>query len=1038
MKWLCLVILLCHLTAACQTSARQPLQFQYFGLEDGLSQSNPYCVLQDKNGFLWIGTQDGLNKYDGYRFTVYRNYGKTPATLSSKWIYALAEDKENILWIGTGKGLNRLNTHSLSVETFLHSPTDKNTISSNDIKALLVDHQGLVWIGTSNAGISVLDYRRKKVKRHSYTFGNSQGISGNSVQCIYEDQQGNVWIGTTKGLSCFDRRKKIFIHYGKNSVDANSLSGNNITAILQDKDGVLWFGTDNDGLTRFDPTHKKFTRIENKPGGENSLSNKRINGMVEDNRGVLWLATGDGLVLFDRKRGLFSEYNVVPGDAKSLRGNNVTSIAKGQEGLIWIGNRGLLRYNAQATPFSHYRKNSMDKNSLSHNQVWPITEDENGLLWIGTLGGGLNSFDRTNNKWTHYLHHDKNPASLLHNDVWHLFAGRNQKLWINTGAGLDCMNLQTKQLKHYPYNAANKEGLSAKPLVSQVIEDRKGNIWAGTVDGLNMLNPSSGKFSHFKHDPTDKKTISGNSISCVKEAKEGGLWVGTFYNGLNYFDPVKKIAKRYQHDPADSTTVGNTSIYCLLETAGKLWIGGDMGVDCLDLLTGKATHLREKDGLPNETIMAIVEDKKERLWFSSNQGIFSYHPAQKEFHYFNTADGLQSMEFNGYSSWYSQRTGEIYFGGVNGFNVFHPDSIRKNSHKPAVFIHRLKRFNTDTTGTLSESNLMDKQSLILPYNENLFSLEFLSLSLSNPHRNKYCYKLEGLRDQWIQLGTTREVTFAGLPPGEYTLLVKGSNGSGIWNEKPTALSITITSPWYRTWWFYSLLAVATAFVLYTFFRFRMQQKMRLLQLRNRLHRDLHDDLGATMSSIKVSAEMLGKKDTDPIIKELIRQNAADMIDRLEVISWATNPQHDNVKSLVSVMLRFARPVLSATGTELVFETKNVHDETVLPGDIRQNVFMVFKETINNVIKYAEASRCTVCLQLKNHQLVLEITDNGKGYNGVVKGGGAGMKNMHKRAEEMGGTLDVQTILDKGTAIKLSVPYPFKLPRTSYKQMKKIQ
>jgi nitrate/nitrite-specific signal transduction histidine kinase len=305
------------------------------------------------------------------------------------------------------------------------------------------------------------------------------------------------------------------------------------------------------------------------------------------------------------------------------------------------------------------------------------------------------------------------------------------------------------------------------------------------------------------------------------------------------------------------------------------------------------------------------------------------------------------------------------------------------------------------------------------------------MDFTNPAANKFAYKLEGVDKDWVIFEGRNFATYSHLSPGNYRFLVKAAISRGIWNDKPEILQFKILTPWYGTWWFYSLCAIAIATIIYLLFKYRLQQKLRVLQIRNRLHRDLHDDVGATLSSVKAYSELLGKNGNSEIISGLIKENAAEMIDRLEVISWATNPHYDNFKSLVNAMLKFARPITYSHGIELYFEKRGFEDEMMLPGDVRQNILLIFKEAINNMIKYAEADKCDISFVIKNQKLLLQVKDNGQGYDGRIKGGGAGLKNMHKRAEEMNGTMQMETAPGKGTLIRLTIPHPFKIPNTWY-------
>ncbi len=809
----CLKILLLALFPALG-NAQQRLRFEHFAAEQGLSQHAIICMVQDHNGFIWIGTQDGLNKYDGYRFTTFRNDPADKMSLSNKYILSLAKDKENNIWVGTQAGLNRLNTFTQQAERFVYSSTDSNTISSDEVKSLFVDHTGLVWAGTVN-GLNTLNYQTKKIVRYYHHENDPNSIVDNNILCINEDKKGNVWIGSAKGLNYFDRASSRF-------TQIKGLPPGSVQCVTEDTEGNIWIGTSN-GLSRFEPLQKNIILYKHNKADKNSLNSNNVSGILESEPNILWITTSNGLSVFDKKTNSFKQYRNIIGDAKSLGVNGLNNILKDLEGNIWIGSAdGVNKHNPQVNSFSHYFHNPADENSLSHNSVWPVLEDSDGIIWVGTLGRGLNRLDRTNNKWSHYKHNANDLNSLGEDNVWYISEGSNGKLWITTSRGLDCFDRKTGKFEHYDPNKKDSTSLSSGTALHQVIEDSKGNVWVATDIGLDKLDIKTGKFKHFRTDPTNISTISGRFLSCISETRNGKLLIGTFENGFNIYDPERNTFKRFVHSPEDSTSINNRDVYCAREDRnGKIWIGGDVGIDCLDPVTGIAKHYRVKDGLVNETVYGIEEDEKGKLWISTNWGIARLDPETRQFKNFDISDGLQGFEFNGFGSRQNKRTGEMFFGGVYGFNVFHPDSIKDNPYKPFVYINKLKRYNIGkSSGLPAEELLLGSNSITLSYKDNMLSFEFVCLSLSKPAKNQYAYQLKGYSDQWYQLGTKREVTFAGLPPGHYTLFVKGSNGDGVWNDTPAELSITILPPWWKTWWAYTLYALLFLTLLFVFIWYR--------------------------------------------------------------------------------------------------------------------------------------------------------------------------------------------------------------------------
>lgn len=790
--------------------AQTDLKFEYLTQEDGLSQVSIHCLLRDRNGWLWAGSQDGLNRYNGYQVTVYRSDADNPNSLVSSDIHCLAEGQGGILWIGTQNGLSRFNTMTHRFQRFVHTPGNLNCLTNNDIKSVLVDHTGLIWIGTSE-GLNVLDERTGKIKRYLYQARGSkeytydprqpQGINDKSIRCLLEDKKGDLWVGTAHGLNYFDRKSDRFIEYHQQPTHLADLSDNTINCLAEDIQGNLWIGGMKEGgVTRFDLQTRKFSHYS----FPDALRSDEVRGMIDNGKGVLWITTNRGLTLLNTKTLQFAQYHSVPGNPRGLRNDDLESIIKDREGIIWIAGREIAKCRPQTTFFNHYFYNPLNNNSLSGNKVWPIVEDKEGIVWVGTIDeSGLNRFDRRTNQWMHYKHNPGDPNSLGNNKVWHLVEGRDDKLWMTTGNGLNCLDKKTGKFTHYVHDRNNPKSLGETTNVSQVMEDSKGNLWVGTRGGgLNRMIGRTGKFERFTHHPNDPYSISGDDICSLHEDKTGKIWIGMWKKGLCCYDPLTHRFKRYLPDPANAKCLLNENTYCIEEDrSGKIWIGGPEGVNCLDPKTDEIKQYREKEGLPNRVVYGIEEDRQGRLWMSTNRGIARLDPKTNQFAYFDTSDGLQSLEFNGFSSGKSKKTGELFFGGMNGFNIFQPDSVRESTFRPVVLINSLRRFNL---GTSFEEILTGKKDISLSYDDNMLTFEFLSLSLDKPAQNQYAYQLKGFSDQWYQLGTKREVTFAQLASGNYTLLVKGSNGNGIWNETPVQLRITIHPPWWLTWWAYSV------------------------------------------------------------------------------------------------------------------------------------------------------------------------------------------------------------------------------------------
>jgi signal transduction histidine kinase/ligand-binding sensor domain-containing protein len=807
------------------------VKFERLSREQGLSQSSVLCIRQDRQGFMWFGTNDGLNRYDGYNFAVYKHDVLDSNSLSDSRVSAICEDSAspNTLWIGTlGGGLNKFDREKEHFTRFVHDPKTPRSLSHNSVWSIHEDRAGALWIGTQGGGLNKLDREKGQFIRFVYDPNNPHSLSHNHILAIYEDRAGTLWIGTNGGgLNQFDRENEQFIRYVNDPKEPQSLSHNHISAIYEDHAGALWVGT-LDGLNQFDREKKQFIRFGNDPKNPHSLSHNHVLSIHEDRAGTLWIGTkGGGLNQFDREKKQFLRFGNDPKNLHSLSDNVVVSLYCDASGILWIGTEigGLNKLDRDKERFDHVAHDPNNPNGLNNNTVMSIYEDRAGALWIGTWGGGLNKLDRERRQFSRYINDPKNPHSLGSNLVFSIYevslATAGNTLWIGTfGGGLNKFEREKAHFTRYVNDPNNPQSLSDNNVWS--IYASRNTLWIGTYSGgLNKLVLSEGEgFTRYANDPNKPNSLSHNLVSSIYEDHAGTLWIGTGGGGLNQFNREKEQFIRYVNDPSNPHSLSHNMVFSIYETSlsrhGRvrrtLWIGTGGGLNEFDVDSGRFTRYTEKDGLPNNVILAILEDRSGRLWLSTNKGISCFdpsRPAGKNFRNYDVSDGLQSNEFNA-SAYHKSRRGEMFFGGINGFNVFHPDSIQDNPYPPPVVITAFKRYNTDDAEgiAVNEKGISAKQAITLSYKDNVLAFEFAALSYRNNFKNQYAYKLEGFNDNWIQLGTKRDITFTNLDPGKYILRVKASNNDGVWNEQGAALHLIITPPWWRTRWAYAIYALA--------------------------------------------------------------------------------------------------------------------------------------------------------------------------------------------------------------------------------------
>ncbi len=850
----------------------QKTVFEHISLKQGLSQSTVNCILQDQQGFIWFGTFDGLDKYDGYNITVYKNIPGDSTSLSHNWVYSLCEDSSGTLWVGTlGGGLDKFDRKTERFTCFQNIPGDSSSIDNDEVLSLYEDNKGILWIGTKNGlnkMVSNSDIDRKDYSDHvrfihyanNFNAGNNLINANNINQIYYEDNSGGLLIASNYGLERFDTEKESFRHYFPDRLLKNIFG--KINTIYIDQFNSMWVGT-NEGLFKINmddnPPNKDslltFIRYRHDPKDPNSLSDDKITSIkvttsALPGENVLWVGTADGLnkaVLSENKNNLnggskklyFLHYHHDTNNPNSLSSNSITSIYKDRSGILWIGtvDGGVNKLYQKKQKFHAYLYNSDQPNGLITDPIRTICEDHTGMLWFGSWHGGLVMFDRQKNKFVRFLTNKNNVNSISSNWVTSIFEDRSGALWIGAGA-LDRL---------YRTNDSGTQTLRFKSIVpdfsTSICEDKKGNIWAGSWgNGIIKLNPQTNRYAIYKHEPGNKYSLSNNIIRKVYVDRSGILWVGTDGGGLNKYDPKTKHFIHYKYNPNDPTSLRQDQVNSIYEDrSDRLWVGTyGGGLNLLDRKTGQFTAYTENDGLPNDVVYGILEDDHGNLWVSTNKGIskitISYdNKLNKEilkFKNYDVTDGLQSNEFS-YSAYFkSPKTGEMFFGGPNGFNSFYPDSIKNNTYIPPIVITQLKYYSSESTKQkpVIIKGISADRNIELSYKDNILVFQFAALSFKESFKNKYAYKLEGFNENWIDLGTKREATFTNLDAGEYTLRVRGSNNDGIWNKTGTSLNIIITPPWWNTWYAYLSFVIILLFILYSIRKYELGR----IKLRNQL------------------------------------------------------------------------------------------------------------------------------------------------------------------------------------------------------------
>jgi PAS domain S-box-containing protein len=879
------------------------LEFETLSIKQGLSQNSVYSICQDQRGFLWLGTEGGLNRYDGYNIKVFNSKLGDNSSLSHNYVYAILEDRDGVLWVGTDRGLNRYNRDTETFTRYLHNPDKPGSLSNNRVFVLYKDSSDTLWIGT-DAGLDKFD-REKGTFTH---YGaepekpETQRLSHPFVRAIHEDRAGAFWIGTEGGgLNKFDPLTERFVHFHAKPGKDGALSCNFVTSIYQDSLGLIWVGTQG-GLDRFDYGEGGFVNYREGPESDGAISGSHITVIYEDMAGTLWVGTDDrGLNRFDRKNGKFTWFQANSKSRASISSNRIQSIYSDRSGVLWIGCRagGLNKTIPGRKKFYLYKHEPDNPNSLVNRHVYCFWEEENGVLWIGTHGG-IDRYDPVADTYKHYVARAERPGSLSHNMVRAVRKDSRGKLWIGThGGGINLFDPETETFSYYRHREQDPQSVSSNN-IRLFYEDGDGGFWVGTDGGgLNKLNRDTGKFIHYRVEGENSRGLSNDRVIALHDTEtESGrvLWIGTFGGGLNKMDLGTGAFYHFRAATDDLGKISSDYIYSIYRgEPGILWIGTfDGGLNRFDIKTEKFKHYGMSDGLPDNTIYGILGDKKGNLWCSTNKGIFRFNEITGAVRVYTWRDGMQGNEFNG-GAYYMNAGGRMYFGGPEGYNAFFPGEITDNLYPPQVLITGFQLLNDNVTigdwkgRRILEKSITETESIQLTHRDAVFTFEFAALHFVAPDANRYAYQMEGMDDNWNQLGHRRFVTFPRLPAGEYVFRVKAANNDNIWNETGTSIRITILPPFWKSWWFLTMTGLAVLGMGLGLYRRRVSQlhnrKKELERLVEKRTHQLETSKNKLEDSIKKLADVNVELEKVSIVARET-DNAVVIMDANGNLEWA--------------------------------------------------------------------------------------------------------------------------------------------------------
>ena len=998
----CLLSLILFNHCFCQN---KEASFTQYSVNEGLSQNSVYCIIQDSSHFLWLGTADGLNKFDAYSFTTYKKDPNQSLGLSNNTIRGFYIDKKRQLWIGTEDGLNLYDPLSNTIKKI--TLPDLSEIHNKAILPLGQNGDQL-YLWRRSEGIVIYD-----VKKHTLKLLSSAEKS--IVESTAAMDAKDVWLATHEHKLCN-------INFISGKISYQNLKLPKETKIF----GLRKFNKDSliictsNGIWNYSIAQNKLIRLIDK------LKNKSVIDVIKSSEGITYVAIlNEGINTYDPNWNLIESYNnehrFISSNGYSLK--HIIRFYQDCSNNIWLGTDGdgAFMISKHQIKFHLASKSNSSDIKLSTNFIKCFYEDSNQNLYVGTLDQGIICIDKTRTKIQYYTNNEHTNESLPSNIINNI-NGAPGGLWIGTEKGMCYFSFQTKKFTRIK-------------IQSQLADQRI--ICAKTLSNGKLLVSSQGYLFTLNK---NKELIRINNkiilaAKCIYDNHEDVI-LGTESNGFRILRS-NNLLKPNCHE---NKNIIHTSFQCFLKSKDKIiWAATDIGLMKFNLNYDLLKIYNIKSGLPDNYIYGIEEDEKGHLWLSTNKGLSQFNPQKESFKNYTTEDGLQSNEYNT-GAFYQSKSGELFFGGVNGFNYFYPSNITINPHTPKIQLTEFKIF--DEVINLDTSILL-KKYIELPYNKNTISFEFSALEFSNPKQNKYASKLEGLEDKWYYSSGMRQVRYSSLEPGIYTLYLKASNNDELWSAPTQIIKIKIKAPYWKTWWFLSFIGIIILAFIYGVLRFFINRKLEkklialerrneIEKIRNRISRDIHDDIGSGLTKISMishlaSLEIKDNKDINDKLQHLSK-SARDLTERLQEIIWAMNPRNDDLKSLIAFLRAYAYEYFENSSIGIIIEFPNEIPDHPLNPDERRNLFLCFKEALNNILKHSEATEVCLKIEILQNVFHLWIVDNGKGINEEINQlnsqsfkNGNGLNNMKKRLEEIGGNLNY--INEKGNGLAIHIQFP---------------
>lgn len=1014
-------ILLLHMHTAAQ---QIPYTFRTININHGLSQNSVIDIATDEKGFLWFATQDGLNRFDGKEFTVFWKNFDDITTSSYSHLGRIIPGNNHDLWLITSGG--KLEKFNLLNDSFTHYKKLSPDLTLPPVSCLYQEAQGALWIGTIREGLYYHDTITRKTIH--YTRSSNQ-LNSDSVQYLLRCRNKKYWVLTNNGINVITPGQAATTRFLYRTT-APYIS---CSVMDEDKAGNLWAGTYAKGVYLKRPQDTAFMPFTGFNPQQALPSNLVVQAIKTDHEGRIWIGTfGGGLYIINMKEATIHHLMPEEGNTASLSYVDILCIQPDKLGGMWIGTDGggVSLYDKRLNMFSMFTKSTVQKD-IPIEQVRSITTDEKGGIWIGTSSSGLSY---VNNRSDRIIKPVNLTAISAQNNRKRIVSLRTdgEDTWIGTqDNGLLIMNSLTQSIKAIFSPQGKGRHYLPDHTIWSMLPVNSQQAWLGTRNaGLCLLDKQQGLIKNFSNTPGNTNGIADNNIRSITAINDTLLCLGFETKGIQFFNThTEKFTFLSHAEPLQQLREKEYTLKCTWFRAPYLWIGtlGE-GIIIFDTTTGNIFPITDKNGLPNNTIYSIIPDKLGAVWMSTNKGIIRFTPPadlqntnRTHFSVFTAEDGLQGNEFNT-GAYHADANGLLYFGGSNGMNWFDPEKYT-GTHPAAPVVITAISINNEPLK--SDTATTYKQILKLPWRQNSLSFTFAALDFVAPGKINYYYQLYPYDKNWVEAGNRNYAAYTNIPPGTYTFRVKA------WEQAKGAIGqegllfITITPPFWKTWWFVALLVLALATLLYLLYRYRINQLIALQKVRNRIATDLHDDIGSTLTNISILSELsrqkLGQQEEAGVFLSRIAEEVNNSSQALDDIVWSINTNNDTLEQTVARMRRYAAEIFDGANIHYTLQLDEHFAQRKLNMEQRRDCFLLFKEVINNIYKHANAKSVSIRLWMERQQLFMVIEDDGRGFDTAQTTHRNGLKNMQQRVGKWEGKIEITSREGKGTAIQMNFP-----------------